>query len=288
MKKYHYFFLSLFTLFLITSATVKTNESKRLFEKTIFVEVSFNEDSVLFKPLSKAWSGHWNILSADISFQGSSLMNSDKYKRSFKDRTDNLWTVLHPMIINGTIQSYCPYNPETYGLGLWDDGELKYPLMDQEKNESFLTSEKARENLCFLLGRLGPQSDIPLVNQYGEDSVTVLSDGTAYYLYAAPRYYWYKDRDIVKYKLRVSILFNKNGIEKKRVIKSIAPVVYEIEENADGSTSITGTRELLWLDFKELKPILKKAYYFDEDMKSVSYLNYFQQKAYNAALKANE
>ena len=284
MKKYHYSFLSLFALFLITSATVKTNESKRLFEKTIFVEVSFNEDSVLFKPLSKAWGEYWNILSADLSIQGSSVMNSDKYKRSFDNHTENLWTVLHPMIINGTIQTYCPYNPETYGLGLWDDGELKYPLMDQEKNETFLTSEDAREKLCYLLGRFGPQSDVPLVTQFGDDSVTVLPDGTTSFIYRAPKYYWYKDKDIVKYKLRVSILFNKNGKEKKRVIKSISPVVNELSETG----AITGERELIWLNFEELKPSLKEAYYFDEDLKSVSYLTYFLEKVKNAPIQMKE
>lgn len=281
MKKYHYSFLSLFALLLITSATVKTNESKRLFEKTIFVEVSFNKDSVLFKPLSRAWGEHWNILSADSNIYGSSLMNSDKYKLSFNDRTDNLWTVLHPMIINGTIQTYCPYNPETFGLGLWDDGELKYPLMDLEKNETFLTSEKARKNLCYLLGRFGPQSDVPLVTQFGDDSVTILPDGTTSFVYRAPKYYWYKDKDIVKYKLRVSILLNKNGKEKKRVIKSISPVVNQLSKTGE----ITGERELIWLKFEELEPFLKKAHYFDEDWKSVSYLKYFLQKVKNAPIQ---
>ena len=260
--------------------TVKPYESKRLFEKIVFVEVSFNEDSVLFKPLSKAWEEHWN-LSSDISINGSSLMNSDKYKFSFNERTDNLWTILHPMIIDGTIHSYYPYDPLTFGLGNWDGSGLRYPVMEQDENGTFLTSEKTRENLCYLLGRFGRQSDIPLVTQFGEDSVTVLENGSQVHLYPARDYYWYKDKDIVKYKLRVSILLNKNGKEKKRVIKSIAPII-----NRNSATSeIYREQELVWLDFEELKPLLKKAYYFDEDRKSVSYLNYFLQKVKNAPVK---
>lgn len=260
---------------------IKKNESKRLFEKIIFIEVSYNEDSVLFKPLSKAWGEHWK-LSSDLSVNGSSLMNSDQYKFSFNERTDNLWTILHPMIIDGTIHSYYPYNPLTFGLGNWDGWELRYPVMGQDENGTFWTSEKTRENLCYLLGRFGPQSDIPLVTQYGEDSTRVLPDGSQVYSYPAPDFYWYKDKDIVKYRLRVSILLNKNGKEKKRIIKSIAPVVNQIAETGE----ISGERELVWLDFEELEPSLKKAYYFDENWKSVSYLNYFLQKVKNATIKA--
>lgn len=260
--------------------TIKPNQSSRLFEKIVFVEVSVDEDSAVFKPLSKAWGLHWRI-SSDLTYNGSALMNSDKYKLSFNERTENLWTVLHPMIIDGSLHSYYPYDPALYGLGSWDGYELNYPVVGEDERGSFLTSESTRENLCFLLGRFGPQSDMPLSTLQGEDSVLVLADGSEVFVYPAPDFLWYTDKDIVKYKLRVSVLLNKNGKEKKRVIQSIAPIINRLSETGE----VEGEQPLVWLDFEELEPVLKKAYYFDEDLKSVSYLNYFLQKVKNAPVK---
>lgn len=282
MRKIHYSILSLFVLFIITSAAKKPYEKKRLFEKIVFIEVSSIEDSVLFTPYSKAWDERWNISS--ITVHGSPLMDYDKYKFSFNDRIDNLWTILHPMLIDGTILSYYPYDPETFGLGTRDEGELRFPIKDPSGNETFLTSEKVRENLCYLLGRFGPQSDFPLVTQYGDDSIRVFPDGTQSFIYPAPYFYWYADKDVVKYKLRLSIILNKDGIEKKRVIKSICPIVNRIAETGE----ISGEIELMWLNFKELEPLLKKAHYFDENWKPVSYLNYFLHKVKNADIRAKE
>jgi hypothetical protein len=281
MKKIHYSILALFVMFLITSNTVKKVESQRLFEKIVFIEVSVSEDSVLFQPLSKAWDKQWH-LSSDISIYGSPVMNYDKYKFSFNNRIDNLWTILHPLIIDGTIQSYYPYDPENYGLGIGDEGELLYPIMDHTENETFLTSEKARENLCEVLGLFGPISDVPLVDEWGDNIIVDLEDGSQSFKYDSPDFIWYKDKDIIKYKLRVSILFNKNGKEKKRIIKSICPVV-----NRMADIGIVGEKELVWLDFDELEPYLKKAYYFDENWKPEFYLNYFLQKIKFADIKAS-
>jgi len=276
MKKSYYSFFGLLTVLFITSVTVKQAKSKRSFEKIIWLETDLNEDSVLFKPYSKAWSFFsWR----------SPMLDYDGYKSSFNNRNDNVWTILHPKIIDGTIQTYFPYDPDDpFGPG--DDGELRFPCLPAP-DLNYFTDIQYREQMTFFLGLLGPASDIPLTDEYGDPIIVTLPDGTEYYQYPPPDTLWYADKDIIKYKLRVSILFNKNGVEKKRVIKSIAPVVYTMEEAPDGTKSITGERELFWLNFKELKPILKKAYYFDEDMKPVSYLKYFQQKAYNAALKAN-
>jgi len=280
MRKIQYSFIGLFMVLFITSAALKTYESKRLFEKIVFIEVSSNEDSILFKPFSKAWDENWDK-SSEISVNGSSLMNYNKYKFSFKDRTENLWTILHPNIIDGTIKTYYPYDPETFGLGHSDKGKLRYPIIDQDKNETFLTSERLRENLCNLLGRFGPMPDYPFVNYYGGDSIKILDDGSIVNVYPYPDFYWHEDKDIVKYKLRVSILLNKKGIEKKRVIKSICPVVNQISETGE----VIDEKEIIWLNFEEIEPILKEAYYFDEDWKPVSYLNYILRTVKNADIR---
>ncbi len=277
MRKTHYSFLVLFVIFFTTSSTIKPYESKRLFEKIVFVELNSDEDSVLFKPFSKAWGEHWD-LSSDISINGTSLMNYDKYTFSFNNRNDNLWTILHPKIIDGRIKSYYPYNPELFGFGPFDEGELRFPVMDQDENETFLTSESVRKELCYLLGMFGPMSDVPLVDEWGDYITLDLPDGTQSYKYPSPDYHWYEDSDITKYKLRVSVLYNKKGKEKKRIVQAICPVVNRVNESGE----VNGEKELVWLNFEELEPTLKETYYFDKDNKSKSYLDYFLQKVKNA------
>jgi len=281
MRKIHYSLLSLTLMFIITSSTIKQKESQRSFEKTIWIELDvLTKDSVLFKPYSKAWKEMWQMIDPNISFYGTPAMNYEKYKFSFENRKDNLFTILHPMIIDGSIQLYCPYDPVSFGFNTKDDGEMRYPL--KGKDETFLTSETLRDELSYYLGMFGPQSDIPMTDEYGEpmfklDSTT----GDQMYVYPPRDYMWHEDKDIVKYKLRVNVFYDKNGIEKKRIIKSIAPVVNQI----DGMTGEkTGEKELFWLDFEELNPILKKAYYFDETGKPVSYLKHIEQKVLNSTI----
>lgn len=280
MRKLHYPLFGLLVIFLITSSTIKPYESKHVFKKIVFIELNSEEDSVIFKPLSKAWGEYWWGISPDLMVNGSALMNYDKYKTSFNEREDNLWTVIHPMIIDGTIQVYFPYNPETFGFGSWDDGELRYPVTYPGENETFLSSETVRADICSLLGLFGPQSDIPLVDEYGDPIIIDLPDGTQCFSYPAPDFNWYTDKNISKYKLRVSVLLNKKGKEKKRVIKAICPIADQMRETGE-----TYDKELFWLDFEELKPLLKETYYIDEDWKPRSYLDYFLQKLENAQFR---
>lgn len=279
MKKITIPFIALLAMFVITSLTVKPTESQQLFEKIIFVEFSANEDSVLFQPYSKAWEERW--ISSSISINGTPLMDHDKYKFAFKNRTDNLWTIFHPLIIEGTIKSYWPYNPETFGFGTWDEGEMRFPVKGQDENGSFLTSETVRGELCNLLGRLGPQYDVPMIDEYGDNIIITHPDGTQSFQYQSPDFYWYDDKDITHYKLRVSVLVNKNGKEKKRVIKSISPMITRITETGENR----GQESLIWLNFEEVEPFLAEAYFFDEDLKPVSYLEHIRQKVSNATIK---
>ncbi|MFK7787645.1 MAG: hypothetical protein AB8B56_21160 [Crocinitomicaceae bacterium] len=279
MKKTHYSFLVLLTVFVLTSVTFVSSKPKQLFEKVIFVELNYPEDSMLFTPHSKAWQTVWKANADLFAKNGTALMNSEKYIRSFQDRRDNLWTILHPMIVNGTIQSYFPYDPEMSGYGAWDDGELRYQAAGQNENKTFLTSEEARNNLSYLLGQYGPESDLPLFTEFGEDSIKTMEDGTLVFVYPPPDYYWYEDNDILKYKLRVSVLFNKKGKEKKRVIQALAPVKRTIQDGVS-----VGEEELLWVDFEEIESTLKEAYYFDENSKPVSYLKHLLSKVENATV----
>ncbi|MDG1331367.1 MAG: hypothetical protein P8P74_03510 [Crocinitomicaceae bacterium] len=280
MKKNLYSFIGLFVVFFVTSSTIKTPESERFFEKIIFVEFSANEDSVLFQPYSKAWNEGWNR-SSDIYVNGTELMNAEKYKSSFDNHEENLYTILHPMIISGEIQSYSPMDPESYGFGASDGGELRYPIGDTEKNVTFLTSENVRDELCYLLGKFGPLSDIPLVDEFGDPMQALGEDDMPIFVYPPPDYFWHSDKDLIKYKLRVSVLFNKKGKEKQRTIKAISPVVNEFSETGE----VIDERELFWLNFEELESTLEAAHFFDENLKSVTYSKYLQEKVKNASIR---
>ena len=273
MKKTHFLFIAFAVLFIATTAAINPTESTSSYEKVVIVELDIDQDSVLFKPNSKAWSEQWTY-NADVTLDGSELMNYDKYKFSFKDRKDNLWTILHPMIIDGTIQSYLPSDPDAFGFGPKDDGELRFPILDKAAQETFVNSAEIREIYAFALGSFGPMSDFPLSTEFGEDSIIISEDGMVNYVYAPREYWWHTDEDIIQYKVRVRILLNKKGIEKKRIIESICPVVHQRNE----AYEIVGEKELLWFDFKELEPVLKEAYFFQENWKPKSYLTYILEK----------
>ncbi|MDG1331366.1 MAG: hypothetical protein P8P74_03505 [Crocinitomicaceae bacterium] len=284
MKKIHYSFLALFVAFFITSSTINSPAPKqRLFEKIIMVELNPTEDSALFQPFSKAWKERWHY-SADILFDDTELMNAKKYQPSFANRFENLYTILHPMVINGTIQTYFPSDPNLDISLQTDQGELNYPLLDRTTNETFLTSEKVRSDMCYLLGKFGPESDLPLVDEYGDPMIMTADNGEMFYVYPPRDYYWFSDGDIVKYKMRISVLLNKKGKEKKRTIKSICPVVNQLSDNGE----VVGESELFWLNFEELEPALEEAYFFDENMIPVTYFDYFQRKAKNLDMSGKE
>lgn len=271
MKKLLYTLISLTVLFGVSSLNFKQEQITRIFERSIFLEIDCKKDSSLFVPYSNAWLDSWRFTDPALDMYGSTLMNADKYMNAFEKRNDNLWTLLHPKIINGDLTIYSPYDP--YSFEAIDEGELRYPINETDPKDNFITSQELREKMCFILGRFGPISYIPLANIYGEDSVEMHPDGTMSYVYPPRDYFWYFDKDIIKYKVRVNILVNKNGEEKKRVIKAIAPVRFENEEG-----QIKGEQVLFWLDFNELKSFLKKGYFFDQQGKPVTYLNYFEEK----------
>ena len=235
------------------------------------MDIDIKNDSTLFLPYSKAWLEPWNFDDPLLRCNGSGVMNVENYLSAFNGRNDNLWTILHPKIINSTLTLYRPYDPRS--IRLKDDGELRYPIKGIEQNDKFLNSQELRDELGYYLGNFGPLSDYPLVTVYGEDSIRTLPDGVQQYVYPARDYNWFTDKEIVKYKVRINILFNQNGEEKKRVIKAIAPVIFKIEEG-----QIKGERELFWLDYNEIKHFLKEGYFFDKQGKPVNYLKYIDEK----------
>lgn len=279
MKKQLYIFALLVTiLFSVSSLKFQSEESKVAFEKTFFIEINTKNDSALFVPYSKAWSASWRYLEEDLFADGAEMMNAEKYMLAFDQRNENLYTLLHPKVITGQLTLYSPYDPAMLGLSGFDDGELLYPVKGKTESDNFLNSQELRNEMCYYLGQFGPASEVPLIDDdpnspnFGEYLTKTLPDGTVAYVYPAPDYWWFKDSDITKYKLRVKVIVNKKGKEKKRIIKSIAPMTNEIDNG-----QIVGERELFWLDFNELTPYLEEGYFFNENGKPITYLEHIEE-----------
>jgi hypothetical protein len=268
-------------LFSVTSLSLKQSPPPATFEKIIFVEINAKEDSSLFKPYSKAWRDAWHIVDVNLFSNGSELMNAEKYEFAFNGRTENLWTLIHPKLIKGELTLYSPYDPNMLGLSGYDDGELRYPVKGENPDDNFLNSENLRNNMAYYLGWFGPMGDVPLVDEFGEPVIVTLDDGTMEYQYPAPDFDWFRDSDLIKYKIRVRIVLNKNGKEKKRIIEAIAPMTFDLDRDKG---EIIGERELLWIDYKELKPMLKEGYFLDKNGKPETYLKYIENKVKTASL----
>lgn len=279
MKKLFLSLVGLTILFSVTSLSLKQSPAPAKFEKIVFMEIDAKEDSSLFKPYSEAWRDSWRVLDKDILCGGSPVMNAENYPKAFNGRTENLWTIVHPKLISGELTLYSPFDPNMFGLSGYDDGELRYPVKGENNGDNFITSQELRDEMCYYLGKLGPMPDIPLVDEYGDPVIVTREDGTMEYQYPAPDFDWFRDSDLIKYKIRVRVELKKNGEEKKRIIEAIAPMTFVIDRG-----EIIGERELLWLDYTELKPILKQGYFLDKNGKPVTYLKYIENKVKTASL----
>lgn len=271
MKKIYYITICLLAFYTISSLNVQEKQTTRLFEKTCFVEIDSQKDSVLFKPYSNAWKQSWSYGDSVLTSNRSMLMSLSYYQAAFANRNDNLWTLLHPKIIHGALTVFSSYDP--YAFQVRDEGQLRFPIKGTNPNDNFITSPDLRDYLSYYLGRLGPQSDFPMSNIYGSDSTIINPDGTESFVYPAADYLWFSDYEIIKYKVRVSMWVDKNGKLKKYSIKSIAPVVPNaVEGRGDGE------HELFWLDYSQVKPFLNEGYFFDSHGKPVTYLSYIEKQ----------
>lgn len=269
MKKMNFTLISLAILFSTSSLILSQKKTSRSFEKSIVLEIACNTDSSLFAPYSNAWLESWIYSGTVVESSGTILLDKDKYLAAFTKRNENLWTLLHPQIIQGKLTIYSPFDPGS--ITAFDNGALRYPIKGDGPNDNFFNASVMRDKLCYYLGRFGPEPFFPILNMNGEDSVLTFPDGSISFVYPPRDYLWYHDKEIVKYKVRIRVYVNKQGKETKRNIQSIAPVAAE-QENGE----INNGRELFWLDYNEVKPLLKTGYFFDKQGKPVTYLKYIE------------
>ena len=163
----------------------------------------------------------------------------------------SLWTVIRQHVLNGDLRVFSPYDPLSYGLGKLDGYQLKYPI-DPEPGLTFYTDSAFRSDMTYYLGQLGPQSDIPLTDDYGDPIVITMPDGSQEFKYPPRDTMWYTSQDIIQYRLKEDWFFDKERSVLDVRIIALAPVVYQIDIDPTGAKSISRTKGAVLVVFPTL------------------------------------
>jgi len=197
----------------------------------------------------------------------------------------SLWTVIRQHVINGDLRVFSPYDPVTLGVGVWDGDQLKYPI-DPESGLTYNTDPVFREAMLWYMGKLGAQSDIALVDEWGNDSIVELPDGTFEMVYPAPDTTWFNSTDIIQYRLKEDWFFDKERSVLDVRIIALAPVVYRTEIDAQGNESINGTMELFWLYFPHCRFVFNNYFVYNDqnDAQWMSFDDLFWKRRFNSVI----
>lgn len=206
------------------------------------------------------------------------------YPKDFYDSEGNwvrnssrwsLWTVLKHHILLGDLTVYSPYNPLQFDLR--DGDEFKYPIIPKPGLDYF-TDSMFRDELFYYLGSLGPESDVPLADQYGDDSLDINGN----YVYPDRDTNWYMSDEMVQYRLKEDWFFDKERSVLDVRILGIAPVIYFT--NADGQ--IETAKELFWLYFPECRYVINNYFVYNDqnDSRWMSFDDYFWKRRFSSTI----
>lgn len=195
----------------------------------------------------------------------------------------SLWTIIRTHVLNGDLRLFSPYNPLSYGLGAWDGDQLKYPI-DPTPGLNYYSDSLFRSDLVYYFGRLGPQGDVPLVDPFGEPLVVMNEEGMETFVYDKPDTIWYNSKDIVEYRLKEDWFFDKQRSEMDVRIIAIAPVVLDIELDAEGNEQIRGKKELFWLYFPHCRFVFNNYYAYNDqnDTQWMSFDDLFWKRRFSS------
>ncbi|TNE53529.1 MAG: gliding motility protein GldN [Bacteroidetes bacterium] len=207
----------------------------------------------------------------DFSGAGSWVRHAERW---------SLWTVIRTHVLNGDLRIFDPENP--YALGTFDGDQFKYPVVP-EPGKNYYTDSLFRDQSFRLLGRLGPQSTIPLTDINGDDSMRLMPDGVTMEIVYPPRdTFWYKSKDIVQYRLKEDWFFDKERSQLDVRILGICPVVYK----QDDSGNISGLLELFWLYFPHCRFVFNNYFVYntDNDAQWMSFDDLFWKRRFSSTI----
>lgn len=195
----------------------------------------------------------------------------------------SLWTVIRHNIINGKLTIFCPFNPAYQNSK--DGDQLKYPIVPQPGMTYYTDSVYQKFIQDFqMLGKLGPQSDTPLSNIYGDDSMAIDANGDYYVVYPDREMEWITSKDIIQYRIKEEWFFDKERSVLDQRIIAIAPVVYIRQADSQGNESIGGTRELFWLYFPECRFVFNNYFSYNDknDAQWMSFDDLFWKRRFSS------
>lgn len=210
----------------------------------------------------------------EITQTGAWIRNAERW---------SLWTVIRNHVLNGDLRLFSPFSLDNL-FGEKDGDQLKYPI-DPQPGMNFFTDSAFREQLVYYFGTLGPQSDIPLTDEFGEPMVKVGKDGFQEFVYPKRDTVWYTSKDIIQYRLKEDWFFDKERSVLDVRIIAIAPVVLDQEITSSGK-SVRGTKELFWLYFPHCRFIFNNYFTYNDknDAQWMSFDDLFWKRRFNAVV----
>ncbi len=195
----------------------------------------------------------------------------------------SLWTILREHIIQGDLTLYSPYNP--YQFSMLDGDQFKYPIRP-ESGGNYFSDSLFKEKVFYYLGRLGQESDQPLVNYLGDDSMRfdpILKVDVL--VYPDRDTTWIDSKEIVQYHLKEDWFFDKTRSVMDVRIIGIAPVIYQ-KEIIGGVEQISGMQELFWLYFPHTRFVLTNYFVFNDknNYQWMSFDDYFWKRRFSSTI----
>lgn len=196
----------------------------------------------------------------------------------------SLWTIIRNHTMRADLRVFSPFNPENFGLGKWDGFQLKYPI-DPEPGLDYFSDSAYRAELTSYISTLGPESDTPLSDEYGDDSMRQLPNGDWELVYPPRDTFWINSADIVQYRIKEDWFFDKERSVLDQRIIAIAPVVYDMTE-INGKKSINGMKELFWLYFPHCRFVFNNYFVYNDknDAQWMSFDDLFWKRRFNAVI----
>lgn len=187
----------------------------------------------------------------------------------------SLWTIIKTHVLKGDLIAYSPYNPLDFQIK--DGDSFKYPVTPPP-GKNFYNDEEFRDRLFYYFGSLGAETDDPLKDMYGDDSMDVNGN----YVYPPRDTSWYMSKDIVQYKLKEDWFFDKERSVLDVRIMGICPIVYQ--RSPEGV--VEGVKELFWLYFPQCRFVFNNYFAFNakNDAMWFSFDDLFWKRQFNSTI----
>ena len=198
----------------------------------------------------------------------------------------SLWTIIRQHIMNGDLRMFSPYDLASYGMGVFDGDELKYPV-DPQPGLNYFTDDEFRYTMLkfeFLGKIIKDPNAQPLTDEFGDPIIDTLADGTMEYRMPPPDTVWFNSSDIVQYRLKEDWFFDKERSVLDVRIIAIAPVIYKKEQDSQGKVTITGMQELFWSYFPHCRFVFNNYFVYNDqnDAQWMSFDDLFWKRRFNA------